>query len=337
MDRSVTQVRNHLAQVELENALRAATRYAAHSRSANTWRAYQSDWRIFEDWCRSVNLVSLPAEPETVAMFVAAQAAKGLSPSSLRRRLAAIRLVHFGAGHPSPHLATQVNEVMRGIARNWGKPVEKKAPLLNDDIKRLADAVEPETAKGLRDRALLLFGFAGAFRRSELVDLDVANLDRRGEGLLVTIEKSKTDQEAVGHTIAIPAKPASAYCPVQALDDWLTVAEITSGALFRRMFRGDVIGTGRLSAQSVALIVKDYAARVGLDYNRFSGHSLRSGFITSAAQNDANIFKMAEHSRHRSFDVLREYVQNERRFDDHAGERLLDDPIKIFEDTKDES
>lgn len=334
MDRSVTQIRNHLAQVELENALRAATRYAAHSRSANTWRAYKSDWRIFEDWCRSVNLASLPAEPETVAMFVAAQADQGLSPSTLRRRLAAIQLVHFGAGHPSPHRAKQVNEVMRGIARNWGKPVEKKAPLLNDDIKRLADAVEPETAKGLRDRALLLFGFAGAFRRSELVGLDVANLDRRDEGLLVTIEKSKTDQEAVGQVIAIPARPESPYCPVQALDDWLTVAEITSGALFRRMFRGDVVGRQRLSAQSVALVVKEYAGRVGLDYAQFSGHSLRSGFITSAAQKDANIFKMAEHSRHKSFDVLRDYVQNERKFEDHAGTRLLDDLINVFDDDR---
>lgn len=334
MSRSVTEIKNQLAQIELENALRAATRYAENSRSPNTWRAYQSDWRIYEAWCRSVDLESLPAEPETVAMFIAAQADTGLSPSTLRRRLAAIQLVHFGAGHASPHRAKQVTEVMRGVARNWGKPVQKKAPILEDNIKRMADAVEPETAKGLRDRALLLFGFAGAFRRSELVGLNVENLKRRDEGLLVTIEKSKTDQEAKGQLIAILAKPDSRYCPVQALDDWLTVAEIRTGALFRRMFRGDVVGGARLSAQSVALVVKEYAGRVGLDYAQFSGHSLRSGFITSAAQHDANIFKMAEHSRHKSFDVLRNYVQDERKFEDHAGTRLFDDLINVFEDDR---
>ena len=334
MSRSVTEIKNQLAQIELENALRAATRYVENSRSPNTWRAYKSDWRIYEAWCRSVDLESLPAEPETVAMFVAAQADTGLSPSTLRRRLAAIQLVHFGAGHASPHRAKQVTEVMRGVARNWGKPVQKKAPILEDNIKRMADAVEPATAKGLRDRALLLFGFAGAFRRSELVGLNVENLKRRDEGLLVTIEKSKTDQEAKGQLIAILAKPDSRYCPVQALDDWLTVADIRTGALFRRMFRGDVVGRQRLSAQSVALVVKEYAGRVGLDYAQFSGHSLRSGFITSAAQHDANIFKMAEHSRHKSFDVLRNYVQDERKFEDNAGTSLFDDLINVFDDDR---
>ena len=332
MSHSVTEIKNQLAQIELENALRAATHYAENSRSPNTWRAYKSDWRIYEAWCTSVKLESLPAEPETVAMFVAAQADKGLSPSTLRRRLAAIQLVHFGAGHASPHRAKQVTEVMRGIARKWGKPVDKKAPILEDNIKQMADAVEPATAKGLRDRAILLLGFAGAFRRSELVGLNVENLDKRDEGTLVTIEKSKTDQEAKGQLIAIPSKSDSPYCPIQALDDWLTVAEIRTGALFRRMFRGDVVGRQRLSAQSVALVVKEYASRVGLDYTRFSGHSLRSGFITSAAQNDANIFKMAEHSRHKSFDVLRNYVQDEKKFEDHAGTHLFDDLINVFEE-----
>jgi integrase len=162
----------------------------------------------------------------------------------------------------------------------------------------------------------------------------VANLEQRDQGLQVTIEKSKTDQEAVGQVIEIPAEPYSPYCPVQAVNEWLTMAEVTSGALFRRMFRNDVVGAQRLSAQSVALIIKSYAARVGLDHKRFSAHSLRSGFITSAAQNDANIFKMAEHSRHKSFDVLRAYVQNEIRLADHAGERLLDGPIDVLGDTE---
>lgn len=323
MDNSVTPRRSALAQIELDQALQAAKRYSRKSRADSTWRAYQSDWRQFEAWCQTVALPVLPAEPDTVAMFVAAQAANGLNPSTLNRRLAAIRLVHLGAGHPSPHNALKVVEVMRGIRRDWGRPPAKKAAAIDEDVKRMADAAEPQTRMGLRDRALLLFGFAGAFRRSELVALSTWDLEIHEEGLKVTIKKSKTDQEAQGHAIAIVRQPDSPYCPVQALNDWLTVAEIERGALFCRMFRGDKVGLSRLSAQSVALVVKEYASRAGLDWERYAGHSLRSGFLTSAAKNRASIFKMADQSRHKSLDVLRNYVQAEARFDDNAGEGLL--------------
>jgi site-specific recombinase XerD len=323
MDRSVTPSKTQLAQIELENAFAAAKRYAKKSRADSTWRAYENDWRQFEAWCTKVSLPALPADPDTVAMFVASQAANGLNPSTLTRRLAAIRLVHLGAGHASPHNTIKVTEVMRGIRRDWGQPPAKKAAALDEDIKKMADAVEPETNKGLRDRALLLFGFAGAFRRSELVALDTWNLEEREEGLRVTIEQSKTDQEAEGQAIAIVRQSESPYCPVQALQDWLTVAGIERGALFRRMYRGDKVGQSRLSAQSVALVVKEYASRAGLDWERYAGHSLRSGFLTSAARNKANLFKMADQSRHRSLDVLRRYVRDEDMFADNAGDGLL--------------
>jgi len=183
--------------------------------------------------------------------------------------------------------------------------------------------VEPESAKGLRDRALVLLGFAGAFRRSELVALDVEDLTERDEGLDVLIGHSKTDQEGQGATIAIPRVAESAYCPVRALRDWLVVGGIEAGAVFRRMHRGDRVGQSRLTAQSVALVIKELARKVELDPARYAGHSLRAGFLTSAARNRASIFKMADQSRHRSLDVLREYVRNEERFDDHAGADLL--------------
>jgi site-specific recombinase XerD len=306
-----------------ERAFAEARRYAKKSRAARTWRAYRSDWAVFEAWCTTVALAPMPAAPETVAMFVASQAAAALSPSTLTRRLAAIRLVHLGAGHPSPHDTLQVVEVMRGIRRDWGKPPAKKAPAIDEEIKQMADTAAPESAKGFRDRALLLFGFAGAFRRSELVALNTWNLEERDEGLKVTIERSKTDQEAQGQVIAILRQPASPYCPVQALQDWLTVAGIERGALFRRMYRSDKIGDTRLSAQSVAIVIKAYAHRAGLDSSRYSGHSLRSGFLTSAARKRASIFKMAEQSRHRSLDVLRQYVRDEELFENNAGQGLL--------------
>lgn len=141
----------------------------------------------------------------------------------------------------------------------------------------------------------------------------------------MTIARSKTDQEGQGQLIAIPRQSGSAYCPVQALKDWLTVAEIDRGTLFRRMHHGDKVGTARLSPQSVALIIKDYAHRVGLDSSRYAGHSLRSGFLTSAAKQRASIFRMADQSQHRSLDVLRKYVKEEDLFRDHAGAQLLQD------------
>jgi site-specific recombinase XerD len=157
----------------LEHARAAATKYAKGSRAASTWRAYESDWRIFSEWCAKVTRAALPAETSTVAFFIASQAKLGIAPSTLNRRLAAIRLMHMGAKVATPHDALEVAEVMRGVRRAWKRPVAQKAPALDAEIKKMADAVEPQTLKGMRDRALLLLGFAGAFRRSELVALDV--------------------------------------------------------------------------------------------------------------------------------------------------------------------
>lgn len=155
--------------------------------------------------------------------------------------------------------------------------------------------------------------------------LNTWNLVHHQEGVKVTIKHSKTDQEAQGQVIAILRQSKSPYCPVQALQDWLTVAGIDQGALFRRMHRGDRVGQARLSAQSVAIIVKNYAHKIGLDSSRYSGHSLRRGFLTSAARNRASIFRMADQSRHKSLDVLRQYVKEEEMFDDNAGADLLND------------
>ena len=312
-----------LPTVSLDEAQAAAEGYAKGSRSAATWRAYESDWKTFGAWCHSVERPALPATPATVALFVAAQAKLGIAPSTLGRRLAAIRLMHVGARFPSPHDAIEVDEVMRGIRRAWKRPPAQKAPAVDDEIKRMVDAVEPQTLKGLRDRALLLLGFAGAFRRSELVALDIDHLTAQDEGLSILIASSKTDQEGRGQTVAIPRVKDSPYCPVQAVADWLVAAAITAGPIFRRLHRGDAVGTSRLTDQSVALVLKALAGKVGLDPSRYAGHSLRSGFLTSAARNRASIFKMADQSRHKSLDVLRDYVRAGERFEDHAAEGLL--------------
>ena len=312
-----------LPSVALDRAEDAAAIYARGSRAAATWRAYESDWRIFAAWCHSVDQPALPASPHTVALFLAAQAQLGHAPATLDRRRAAIRLMHMGAKVASPHDALEVDEVLRGIRRAWKQPPRQKAPAIDAEVQRLADAVEPQTRQGMRDRALVLLGFAGALRRSELVAFDVEHLEQHPEGLTLKIASSKTDQEGEGQTIAIPRVPDSVYCPVQAVLDWVVVAEITSGALFRRMYRGDTVGRARLTDQSVALVIKRLALQGGLDPARYAGHSLRSGFLTSAARAHANIFKMADQSRHKSLDVLRGYVRDAEAFEDHAGAGLL--------------
>ena len=323
MNRLPVRRRPTLPVVSLQEALDAAAGYAKASRSAATWRAYEADWKVFQGWCRAVKLDPLPAISHTVALFLAAEAKLGRAPPTLGRRLAAIRLMHIGAKLPSPHDALEVAEVLRGIRREWKRPPAQKAPAIDEEIKRMVDAVEPETLKGLRDRALLLLGFAGAFRRSELVALDAEHLTEREEGLSVLIASSKTDQEGQGQVVAIPRVEGSPYCPVRAVTDWMVVAGITQGPVFRRLHRGDKVGRSRLSAPSVALVIKELAGKVGLEAGRYAGHSLRSGFLTSAARNRASIFKMADQSRHKSLDVLRAYVRAEERFEDHAAAGLL--------------
>ncbi len=266
----------------------------------------------------------MPAKPHTVYLFLSRQAERGIKPATLRRRLAAIRMVHRAANLPSPHDAVEVAEVLAGVRRDVGAAPEQKAPALAEDIQRMAEACDPEKKVGLRDRALLLFGFAGAFRRSELVALTTGDLiDHAESGIEVVVRRSKTDQAGEGQRIAIVREADSAYCPVNALETWLRAAAITEGALFRRISRGDHVRDTALSAQSVALIVKQYAQRVQLDPAQFAGHSLRSGFLTSAARQRASIFKMQEVSRHKSLDVLQTYVRDAEKFDDHAGAGLL--------------
>jgi len=305
------------------SALLAANRYVEKSRSDNTWRAYRADWAKFLTWCEDMKLSPLPANPETVAMFLAQEADTGLSPSTIRRRLSAIRIVHLGMEEPSPHDHIKVVEVMRGIIRSCIQPPKQKTPILEGDIKRMVDAVEPETRLGLRNRALLLFGFAGAFRRSELVALNTWDLREEDRGIVVTVTKSKTDQEGTGQKIAVPTLRGSAYCPVQALNDWIVVAELDEGPVFRRMFRGDTVGEKAMTAQSVALVIKDHSLKAGLDPKNFSGHSLRSGFLTSAAKRNADLFKMADQSRHKNLEMVRRYVREEDMFTRHAGAQFF--------------
>lgn len=297
-----------------------AVSYARAEKSAATQKAYWSDFGVFGLWCQEREFPLIPTTSEAVAAYLAFEADRGAKPSTIARRLAAIRYVHGIGGHPNPTNDERVRAVLRGIRRTHGTAPRRVLPATADRL--LAMVPRPDRSLNtLRDRALLLLGFAGAFRRSELVALDVADLEEVPDGLRLTIRRGKTDQEGHGTVIAIVRGEIA--CPVAAVRDWLRTAEIKDGPLFRPIRRGGHVQSRRLTDRSVAAIVKAHAERAGFDPTAFSGHSLRAGFLTSAAKRGASVFKMMASSRHRSIETLSAYVRDEELFKDHAGAGLL--------------
>lgn len=275
--------------------------------SANTMRAYRGDWEEFQLWCAGRDRSALPASPATVANYASTLATAGKKVPTIARKLAAIRFFHRGAGEENPTDNAGVSAILKGIRRTVGTAPRQKAPATVDVIHALMARIEPETLQGKRDRALLLLGFAGAFRRSELVAITVEDLTFSDEGVDVFLPKSKTDQEAKGQSVAV--LNGKALKPADRLKEWLSAAGIASGPIFRRINRGDHLTDEPLSAQSVALIVKKYADAAGLDVERLSGHSLRAGFVTSAAENRASISRIMEVTRHRDPRTVETYVR----------------------------
>jgi site-specific recombinase XerD len=297
-----------------------AAEYARAEKAEATRRAYRSDFELFRAWCAERHVSVLPASPESVAAFLAHEAERQVRPSTIGRRVAAIRYAHKLAGLPLPTDDERVRATMRGIRRSLGTARAKKTPATVERIVAMAPLAGGGLAN-IRDRALLLFGFASAMRRSELAALDFEDIDETAEGLRVTIRRSKTDQEGHGDVIAVPR--GTIACPVAALKAWLEAATITEGPVFRPIAKGERVSAARLTDRSIATIVKAHAARVGLDPAAFAGHSLRSGFLTSAAARGASVFKMADQSRHKSMDTLRGYVRDAEIFKHHAGTGLL--------------
>ncbi|MCC2612644.1 site-specific integrase [Neorhizobium petrolearium] len=295
--------------------------YGRAALSENTMRAYRGDWQEFEAWCAVRQRSHLPASPATVANYASSLASAGKKVPTIARKLAAIRFFHRGAGEENPTDNAGVAAILKGIRRTVGTAPRQKAPATVDVIHALLARIDADTLQGKRDRALLLLGFAGAFRRSELVAITVEDLTFSDEGVDVFLPKSKTDQEAKGQSVAV--LNGKALKPTDRLKEWLSAAEITSGPIFRRINRGDHLTDEPLSAQSVALIVKKYADAAGLDVEKLSGHSLRAGFVTSAAENRASISRIMEVTRHRDPRTVETYVRRADRFKDHAGDGFL--------------
>lgn len=298
-----------------------AKNYMQQSLSESTRKFYLIDFGIFSKWCELFELPALPAAPETVARFLAAQASVGIKPATLIRRLAAIRMAHEMIGHLSPTEHKGVKAVVKGIKREKGIAQRKKAPATAERIESMIAHCDINSLIGLRDKALLLLGFAGAFRRSELVALTVKDIERTPEGMKVTVRKSKTDQEGLGQVVAI--LNGSRFRVVDTLMAWLSAANITDGYLFSPVKKGNKVQSMSLTGRSVATIVKRYAEKAGLTVEDFSGHSLRSGFITSGAAAGADLFKLMEVSRHKKPETVIGYVRESKLFESHAGEKFL--------------
>lgn len=301
--------------------LKRARHYAAASKSENTRRAYRSDWATFAAWCRAQGLESLPAAPETVALFLTARAEVGKNASTLTRCLAAISEAHHAIGLPTPRGASAVKAVLRGIRRTILTAPRQKLALLPDQLKAMLEGL-PQSLGGLRDRALLLVGFSGAFRRSELVGLNVEDIVRVEDGLEITLRRSKTDQEGGGRKVGLPFGSNPATCPVRSLARWQETSSVTSGAIFRSVNRHDHLGD-RLSDRAVALIVKRAATTVGIEASRLAGHSLRAGLATAAAKAGKSERSIMSQTGHRSERMVRNYVREASLFTENAANGLL--------------
>ena len=308
----------------LAKDVEAARRYASAWKADATRRAYGSDWALFLNWCDSRSVEPLPAAPAAVALFLASEAAAGVAPSTIGRRLAAIGYQHRTMGLDPPQNvpgSQAIRDVLAGIRRTHGVRKNGKRAADADMISDMLAMIEGDGPRAVRDRALLAIGMAGAFRRSELVAVQLDEVVMVREGVRVLIARSKGDQDGIGTEIAIPE--GSRIRPKALLIDWVRLAGFTEGPVFRKLTPQGRITKKPMSDRGVALIVKARAAAAGYDPDDVSAHSLRAGFLTEAARSGANIFKMREQSRHKSLDVLANYVRNNDLFEDHAGDRFL--------------
>jgi site-specific recombinase XerD len=301
---------------ELAELAEEAAVYLVNSIADNTRRAYQSDWRDFTSWCESHGRVALPASPDTVVLYLTALS-RTHKPATIGRRIAALDANHEAAGYLSPTGAATVRKVLAGIRRRQGTAQRRARAFTVDDVQRIVREISPDGTLGARDRALVLVGFTGAFRRSELVGIHAEHVTFTGEGVKVTLPHSKTDQEGAGIVRAIPYGQHEDTCPVRALRAWIAAAGITSGPVFRRVDRWGNVGGEALTTKVVSTICKRYAQALGYDPAAYSAHSLRAGFATSAAAAGVTGVDIRRQTGHKSEAMLGVYIREANLFARH--------------------
>jgi site-specific recombinase XerD len=291
------------------------------SKANNTIRAYKSDFNDFGLFCAQNGFTSLPSEPKIVSLYLTHLSTKDVKMSTLKRRLVSIGVIHKLKGYYLDTKHPSIIENVMGIKRRKGSIQRGKKPLLINGLKEVInviDNINNEEIKKLRDRSLILIGFSGGFRRNEIVSLDYDDLDFVTEGVKINLKRSKTDQFGEGLVKGLPYSNNSQYCPVVSIKKWIEVSDISSGPLFRRFSKGSKLMQNRLSDQTVALLIKKYLKLAGIDNKNYSGHSLRSGFATSAAESGAEERSIMAMTGHKSTEMVRRYIKEANLFKNNA-------------------
>ncbi len=295
------------------------------SKAMNTIRAYKSDFNDFGLFCAKNGFKSLPSEPKVVSLYITFLSTKNVKMSTLKRRLVSIGVIHKLKGHYLDTKHPSIIENIMGIKRRKGTIQIGKKPLLINSLKQLINVIDKENKseiKKLRDRSIILIGFSGGFRRNEIVSLNYDDLEFVNEGLKITLRRSKTDQFGDGMLKGLPYFENSQYCPVMSLKNWIKVSKIKSGPLFRRFNKGSSLSEKRLTDQTVALLIKKYLQLAGIDNKNYSGHSLRSGFATSAAESGVEERNIMAMTGHKSPEMVRRYIKEANLFKNNALNRI---------------
>ena len=290
------------------------------SKANNTLRAYKSDFKDFGAFCASHGLSALPTEPKIVSLYLT-HLSKKSKISTLRRRLVSISMIHKLKGYYLDTKHPIIIENLMGIRRIKGSIQKGKKPILINHLKSIINSINYQNTneiKRLRDKAIILIGFGGGFRRTELISIDYEDLEFVPEGLKITIRKSKTDQFGEGMIKGLPYFNDENYCPVINLRKWLKISNINSGPIFRRFSRGSVLTDNRLTDQSVVLLIKKYLGLAGIENKNFAGHSLRSGFATVAADSGADERSIMAMTGHKTTQMVRRYIREANLFKNNA-------------------
>ena len=291
------------------------------SKANNTVRAYKSDFNDYTLFCVNNGFESMPSDPKIVSLYLTHLSTKEVKMSTLKRRLVSIGVVHRLKGHYLDTKHPSIIENIMGIKRRKGSNQKGKKPLLINSLKEIINAIDnqkKEEIKKLRDRSIVLIGFSGGFRRNEIVSLDYEDLDFVPEGLKINLKRSKTDQLGEGSVKGLPYFENTKYCPVVSLQKWIEISKIKSGSLFRRFTKGSKLSENRLTDQTVALLIKKYLQLAGIDNKNYSGHSLRSGFATSAAESGAEERSIMAMTGHKSREMVRRYIKEANLFKNNA-------------------
>ena len=291
------------------------------SKASNTVRAYKSDFKDFGLFCVKNGFKNIPSDPKIVSLYLTHLSTKDVKMSTIKRRLVSIGVIHRMKGHYLDTKHPAIIENLMGIKRRKGTVQKGKKPILINELRKIIDVIDQQNfsdIKKLRDKSIILIGFAGGFRRNEIVSLDYEDIEFVHEGVKITVKRSKTDQYGEGSIKALPHFTNNLYCPVTVLRRWLNLSKITKGALFRRFSKGSKLTSNRLTDQTVALLIKSYLNIAGIDSKNYSGHSLRSGFATTAAESGAEERSIMAMTGHKSTEMVRRYIKEANLFKNNA-------------------